>query len=222
LSTCRIPKVTKLSMSRELKAFVHDKLAVRWSPQQISRALRHAYPDDPSLRLSHESIYCAIHSPSSGLLRKPAGSPLRTGRDHRRAHTRQTKARRRFAQPMLSIHERDFEPTDRTVAGNWEGDLIVGKQNRSAIGTFVERKTRTVKLLHRPSPDSQTLRAAVVDRPGKLPPELRTSLTWNSDLEQRSYGNCAQARYLSSGLVPYGPWMKNSVRLVIHYYQPRP
>ncbi len=181
------PKVTKLSVNKELKAFVHDKLAVRWSPQQISRALRHEYPDDPSMRLSHESIYCAIYSPSSGLLRKPAGSPLRTGRDHRRAHTRQTKARQRFAQPMLSIHERDFEPTDRTVAGNWEGDLIVGKQNHSAIGTLVERKTRTVKLLHLPSRDSQTLRAAVVDRLGKLPPELRTSLTWDQGTEMASH-----------------------------------
>ena len=127
-------------MNKELKAFVHDKLAVRWSPQQISRALRHACPDDPSMRLSHEGFYCAIYRPSSGLLRKPAGSPLRTGRDHRRAHTRQTKARQRFAQPMLSIHERDFEPTERTVAGNWEGDLIVGNRTAPRLAPLLNAK----------------------------------------------------------------------------------
>jgi len=87
---------------------------------------------------------------------------------------------------MLSIHERDFEPTDRTVVRNWEGDLIVGKQNRSAIGTLVERKTRTVKLLHLPSRDSRTPRAAVPERLGKLPPELHTSLTWDQGTEMAS------------------------------------
>ena len=87
---------------------------------------------------------------------------------------------------MLSIHERDFEPTDRTVSGNWEGDLIVGKQNRSAIGTLIERKTRTVKLLHLTSRDSQSLHAAVVDHLGKLLPKLRKSLTWDQRTEMAS------------------------------------
>ncbi len=114
------PKTTKLAVNGELYDFVQDKLKCRWSPQQITRALRASYPDNLSMRLSHESIYVAIYRPSSGLLRKPAGSPLRTRRDHRRAHTRATKARRRFAQPMLSIHEREFAPSDRTVPRHWE------------------------------------------------------------------------------------------------------
>jgi len=83
-----------------------------------------AHPDDPARRVATETIYQAIYRPGSGILRKPAPSPLRTGRDHRRGHTRQIRAGRRFAQPMLSVHDRDFEPADRSEAGHWEGDLV--------------------------------------------------------------------------------------------------
>lgn len=108
-----------------------ERLRERWSPQQISRALRLAHPDDPSRRVATETIYQAIYRPGSDIHRKPAPSPLRTGRDHRRGHSREIRARRRFAQPMLSVHERGFDPTDRSEAGHWEGDLIVGPHNRS-------------------------------------------------------------------------------------------
>lgn len=95
------------------------------------------------MRVATESIYLAIYRPGSGILRKPDPSPLRTGRGHRRAHTRLIRAGRRFAQPMLSVHDREFEPTDRSVAGNGEGDLIVGPHNRSTIGTLVKRRPAT-------------------------------------------------------------------------------
>lgn len=136
-----------------LHFFVLDRLRERWSPQQIARALRLAHPDDPGRRVVTETIYEAVYRPGSGIIRKPAPSPLRTGRD-RRGHSRQIRAGRRFAQPMLSVHDRGFEPTDRSVAGHWEGDLIVGPHNRSAIGTLVERQTRYVKLLHLPAHNS--------------------------------------------------------------------
>ncbi len=181
------PKTTKLAGNGELYDFAHAKLTCRWSPQQISRALRVSYPNNVSMRLSHESIYVAIYRPSSGLLRKPVGSPLRTGRDHQRAHTRANKARRRFAQPMLSIRECEFAPSDRTVPGHWEGDLIVGAQKRSVIGTLVERQTRYVKLLHLPSRDSQTLHAALVAGLGQLPLGLRKTLTWDQGTEMANY-----------------------------------
>lgn len=111
----RRPKQHKLAGNTELRSFVVDRLAEKWSPQQVSRALRAAHPDDPAMRLATESIYLALYRPSNGLVSKP--SPLRTGRDHRRAHTRQIRAGRRFAQPMLSVHDRGFEPTDRTTPG---------------------------------------------------------------------------------------------------------
>ena len=116
----RRPKSTKLSGNPSLERYVREKLQVRWSPQQISRALRVDHPDEPSMRLSHESIYLAIDRPGGGLLRKPTASPLRTRRDHRRAHTRAVHSRRRFAQPMLCIHERGFDPQDRSEPGHWE------------------------------------------------------------------------------------------------------
>jgi len=177
------PKSTKLSGNAPLERYVREKLQVRWSPQQISRALRVDHPNEPSMRLSHESIYLAIYRPGGGLLRKPTASPLRTGRDHRRAHTRAVRSRRRFAQPMLSIHERGFDPQDRSQPGHWEGDLIVGPSNRSAIGTLVERKTRYVKLVHLPAHDSLTMHAALVDCLGALPETLRRTLTWDQGTE---------------------------------------
>lgn len=177
----------KLAARPTLDAFVRSKLEQRWSPQQISRALKTAHPNDPTMQLATESIYVAIYGPSSGLLRGPAPSPLRTGRDHRRAHTRQIRAGRRFAQPMLSVHERGFDPADRTVAGHWEGDLIVGPHNRSAIGTLVERQTRYVRLLHLPAHNSSALHAALVRLLNELPPPLRRTLTWDQGTEMAKH-----------------------------------
>ena len=84
---------------------------------------------------------------------------------------------------MLSVHNRGFEPTDRSEAGHWEGDLIVGPHNRSAIGTLVERQTRYVKLLHLPAHNSLELHAALVRTFGQLPPSLRRTLTWDQGTE---------------------------------------
>jgi len=177
----------KLTINPVLHAYVRSKLKEKWSPQQISRALRAAHPDDAAMRVATESIYLAIYRPRSGLSRKPDPSPLRTGRDHRRAHTRIVRARRRFAQPMLSVHDRGFDPTDRTVAGHWEGDLIVGPHNRSAIGTLVERQTRYVKLLHLPAHNSIELHAALVRVLHQLPPPLRRTLTWDQGTEMAKH-----------------------------------
>lgn len=134
----------------QLRTVIAEMLGQRWSPQQISRQLRRRYPDDRSMWLCHESIYKAIYRPGSPLMRPSNLAPqyrslLRTGRDHRRAQQRQDRRRPRFQQPMLTIHDRPFEPTDRTQAGHWEGDLIIGKDQQSAIGTLVERQTRLVR-----------------------------------------------------------------------------
>ncbi len=125
---------------------IAELLAQRWSPQQIARHLRREYSEDRSMWLCHESIYQAVYQPHSRLIRPPQirsphRGPLRTGRTHRRAHQRPGRRRPRFAQPMLSIHQRPFDPADRSQPGHWEGDLIVGKNQRSVIGTLVERQT---------------------------------------------------------------------------------
>jgi transposase, IS30 family len=166
--------------------------------------------------LCHESIYQAIYQPGSPLMRpSPLAphrrSPLRTGRDHRRAHQHAQRRRPRFEQPMLTIRQRPFDPQDRSQAGHWEGDLIIGRDQDLAIGTLVERQTRTVRLLHMPRRDGITLHQALKARMGDLPPALLRSITWDQGTEM--------ARHLTitrtSGARVYfcdshSPWQRGS------------
>lgn len=178
----------RLDTQGDLRDIVTGLLAQRWSPQQISRHLRRLYRDDASMTLCHETIYKAIYQPGSSFLRPSKlapqyRSPLRTGGDHRRAHQPEDRRRPRFQQPMLTIHDRPFPPTDRAVAGHWEGDLIIGKEQRSAIGTLVERQTRLVRLLHLTGRDGDSLHQAMKTRMADLPPGLLRSITWDQGTE---------------------------------------
>jgi IS30 family transposase len=173
----------RIETSSELRQLVAGLLAQRWSPQQISRHLRLRFPSERGMWLCHESIYQAVYQPGSVLLRPSPlaphrNSPLRTGRDHRRAHQRTERRRPRFEQPMLTIHQRPFQPEDRSQPGHWEGDLIIGKDQGSAIGTLVERQTRMVRLLRLPQRDGQALHDALKLRMADLPPALLRSITW--------------------------------------------
>ena len=172
----------------ELRELIAELLMQRWSPQQISGHLRRQFPDEPTMHLCHESIYQAVYQPGSVLLRLSKlapyrRSPLRTGRDHRRAHQRVERRRPRFEQPMLTIHQRPFQPEDRSEVGHWEGDLIIGKEQRSAIGTLVERKTRVVRLLHLTQRDGESLHEALKRRMAGLPAGLLRSITWDQGTE---------------------------------------
>jgi IS30 family transposase len=114
----------RIETNLELRQLIGELLLQRWSPQQISRHLRRRFPDEPGMWLCHESIYQAVYQPGSALLRGSKlaphrRSPLRTGRDHRRAHQRVERRRPRFQQPMLTIHQRPFPPEDRSEAGHW-------------------------------------------------------------------------------------------------------
>lgn len=178
----------RLDTNSDLSAVVSELLAQRWSPQQISRHLRLRFLDDPSMWLCHESIYQAVYQPNSRFLRPSRlaphrRSPLRTGRDHRRAHHRKQRRNGRFQQPMLTIHDRPFPAIDRSEAGHWEGDLIIGDNHLSAIGTLVERQTRMVRLVHLPRADSDSLHAALVARMKDLPAALMRSITWDQGTE---------------------------------------
>ena len=177
------PRPTKLAAQPELLAVVKDLLAQHWSPAQISRSLRRTFADRPDWHLAPETIYQELYRPNSMLLRRPAPSPLRTGRDHRRAHMRFTRRRRRFTEPMLSVHQRPFRPEDRSQPGHWEGDVIVGPQHRSAIGRLVERQSRLVKLIHLARPDSFELRDGLLRELAGLPALLLQSITWDQGSE---------------------------------------
>jgi transposase, IS30 family len=178
----------RVETNGRLGGVIIELLLRRWSPQQISRHLRHRFPDDPSMWLCHESIYQAVYQPNSRFLRpsplaRHRRSPLRTGRDHRRAHQCQQRRRPRFEQPMLTIHDRPFPVGDRSQAGHWEGDLIIGNNHCSAIGTLVERQTRMVRLVHLPRSDADSLHAALVARMQDLPAGLMRSITWDQGTE---------------------------------------
>ena len=178
----------RIETNVELRELIGELLAQRWSPQQISRHLRQRFADEPAMRLCQESIYQAVYQPGSVLVRPSKlaphrRSPLRTGRDHRRAHQRVDRRRPRFEQPMLTIHQRPFQPEDCSEAGHWEGDLIIGKEQRTAIGTLVERKTRVVRLLHLPQRDDDSLHEALKLRMGSLPARLLRSITWDQGTE---------------------------------------
>jgi IS30 family transposase len=206
----------RIETNGELRQMVAELLAQRWSPQQITRHLRLKFPAQSGMWLCHESIYQAVYQPGSGLLRPSRlaphrRSPLRTGRDHRRAHRRTERRRPRFEYPMLTIHQRPFPPQDRSQPGHWEGDLIIGKDQRSAIGTLVERQTRMVRLLHLPQRDGDTLHDALKARMADVPATLLRSITWDQGTEMARHLTIAQ----SLGAPVYfcdsrSPWQRGS------------
>jgi IS30 family transposase len=206
----------RIEANGELRQLVAEFLDQRWSPQQISRHLRLKYPAQPRMWLCHESIYQAVYRPGSGLVRPSRlaphrRSPLRTGRDLRRAQQRTERRRPRFQHPMLTIHQRPFAPEDRSQPGHWEGDLIIGKDQRSAIDTLVERRTRMVRLLHLPQRDGEALHDALKARMANLPAALLRSITWDQGTEMARHLTIAQ----SLGAPVYfcdsrSPWQRGS------------
>jgi transposase, IS30 family len=206
----------RVDTNTELGRVVSELLAHRWSPEQISRHLRKRFGDIPEMRLCHESIYRAIYRPGSWLMR-PAPlaperrSPLRTGREHRRAQQQPGRRRARFEQPMLTVHQRPFTPEDRSEAGHWEGDLIIGKNQGSAIGTLVERRTRLVRLLHLSDRDGDSLHAALQARMSDLPPELLRSITWDQGTEMARHTQVAKTLGVSVYFCDsHSPWQRGS------------
>jgi IS30 family transposase len=146
----RRPKPAKLAADATLRAHVEQRLAKRWSPQQISARLRHDFPHDPRMRVSHETIYTSLFVQARGALRGELTGCLRTGRVRRRPQRRVLFPPQRIRDKVM-ISQRPVEVAERMVAGHWEGDLIVGKANKSFVGTLVERTTRLLVLLHLPN-----------------------------------------------------------------------
>lgn len=145
----RRPKPRKLE-DRRLAAAVQAKLDAHWSPEQISLWLAAEYPDNEGMNASTETIYQAIYIQAKGQLKRDISQQLRSRRTARRPRTAPDVRKPRFREPMVMISERSPEVEDRAVPGHWEGDLITGAANKSAIGTLVERLSRNVILLHLP------------------------------------------------------------------------
>ncbi|PKV99677.1 IS30 family transposase [Amycolatopsis echigonensis] len=207
------PKVAKLAADAELRDAVRAGLARKWSPRQISARLVLDFPDRPEMRVSHETIYQSLYVQGRGALRRELAAALRTGRALRMPR-RQAQARRARSggriRDMANISQRPAEAADRAVPGHWEGDLILGKNNTSAIGTLVERQTRFVMLLHLPhGRDAATVAAAMTEAIQTLPPLLVRSLTWDQGTEMAHHKKIA----LDTGLQiyfcdPHSPWQR--------------
>jgi IS30 family transposase len=208
---CR-PKPCKLAMNGRLRALVEEKLAEDWSPQQIAGWLVAEFPDDPELRVSHETIYLTLFVQSRGALRRDLAAHLRTGRAMRRARRSSVHGHGRGQiVDAVTISERPAETEDRAVPGHWEGDLLIGTRN-TQIATLVERQTRFVMLVA--LPEGKTTRA-VVDALARhiqtLPEQLRRSLTWDRGLEMADHKRFT----IDTGVQVYfcdpkSPWQRGS------------
>ncbi len=202
--------------------------AKAWSPEQISNRLRVDFPDDETMRISHEAIYQALYIQGRGALKRELVACLRTGRALRVPRARTNQRGKKFVAPEIMISERPAEADDRAVPGHWEGDLILGLGS-SAIGTLVERTTRFTMLLHLPrmgghgdrprvkngpalaGHGAEAVRDAITTQFVTLPEQLRRSLTWDQGAEMAEH---AQLR-IDTGLAvyfcdPQSPWQRGT------------
>jgi transposase, IS30 family len=207
----RRPKQAKLATCLRLRREVQDRLERNHSPEQIARRLVDEFPDDAEMRVSHETIYQSIYVQGRGGLKRELARHLRTGRALRKPHRKQAERRGRIP-GMVNISERPPEVQDRAVPGHWEGDLIVGKDSASAIGTLVERTTRFTMLLHLPADHGAVaVQEAIVAKMGQLPDLLRQSLTWDQGAEMANHVQiAAQADLEIYFCDPRSPWQRGS------------
>jgi len=207
----RRPKPAKLDFP-ELALQVEGRLLRNWSPEQIRDDLVRSFPNRPEMHVSHETIYQSLFVQGRGHLRADLHQHLRTGRAIRRHRGEARRASWSKIRDMVLISERPAEVEDRAVPGHWEGDLIVGTNARSAIGTLVERTTRYVMLLHLPNGHSaDAVRDAMIPTIKTLPEHLRRSLTWDQGTELARHKDITLATDLAIYFCdPHKPWQRGS------------
>jgi IS30 family transposase len=206
------PKASKLAEEGMLREYVKEKLLTRWSPEQISKLLVKNFPDDGHMRVSHETIYQALFFQARGGLKREVKEALRTGRTRRKPRKNPEERTSRFRDPMINISERPPEVEDRAVPGHWEGDLITGAYNQSAIATLVERTTRYVMLVHLPvDHTAESVRDGLIKTMGTLPAHLRGSLTWDQGAEMAKHRAFSIATDMDVYFCdPASPWQRGS------------
>ncbi len=205
------PKQAKLATNLLLRELVEAKLKEQLSPEQISAQLRREFPSGTEMWVSHEAIYQSIYVQGRGALRRELAVCLRTGRALRRPHRKGNERRGRIP-GMVNISERPAEVEDRAVPGHWEGDLILGQNGKSAIGTLVERSTRFLMLLHLPHGQSALeVQEAMLAATQRLPQALWKSLTWDQGSEMTRHAEISFATGLEIYFCdPAKPWQRGS------------
>ena len=205
------PKSRKLEDNPALLDEVVARLEQRNSPEQIAGRLRQDFPDDPEMWVSHETIYQALYVQPRGELARLVKTALRTGRTQRKPQGRKPAGQGKL-KDMINISERPAEADDRAIPGHWEGDLIIGAGQQSAIGTLVERTTGFVMLLHLPEDrTAATLAAAISAKIPEIPEILRRSLTWDQGSEMALHTKITEATGLPIYFCdPHSPWQRGT------------
>jgi len=206
------PKTRKLAACDRLRDVVQEMLEQKMSPEQISGRLPLLFPDDDRMRVCHEVIYRSLYVQGKGALQRELTACLRTGRALRRPRRRLDQRSSRRIKDMVMISERPPEVEDRAVAGHWEGDLIIGEDGKSAIGTLVERTTRFTILLHLPAQHTaEAVAAAVTEQITTLPAQLRRSLTWDQGIELARHAQITVQTGLDVYFCdPHSPWQRGT------------
>ncbi|MGA5492739.1 IS30 family transposase [Streptomyces pseudogriseolus] len=201
------PKEEKIRASEPLRTLVREKLTEKWSPQQIARYLAREHTHDATMRACPETIYRALFA---GLLGR-RDAKLRTGRTRRKQQRRGVPTLNKIKN-MTLIHDRPIEVNDRTTPGHWEGDLIIGRGQSSAIGTLVERRTRYVHLIHLPHGwKAPQVRNALITQTAHIPTQLRRTLTWDQGRELTLHEDIeALTGFQIYFCDPHSPWQRGT------------
>lgn len=207
----RIPrKKRKLDTNERLRQFVFEHLNRRWTPEQIAKRLRKLYPMDKSMQISHESIYSYLYLWPRGELRKIVLKCLRRAHKYRRVYGK-GRPRNEAIQDFISIEERPKEVADRIIPGHWEGDLLMGHNNASALGVLVERTTRMIFLVRLENKDAQTVRIAFARKFKHLPPGLKRSLTYDNGQEMAQHKLFTKNTRIQVYFAhPHSPWERGT------------
>src|ERR1700680_647510 len=204
-------KACLLAIHVKLQKIVAGKLILDWSPEQISGWLKRRYPEDETMRVSHETIYRSLFIQARGVLKKELIQHLRSKRRIRRSRQSRVSGHRSGQiVDAISIRERPAEIEDRAIPGHWEGDLLGGTKN-SHIATLVERHSRFTALVKVRSKDTATVVAALSRQVRKLPASLRRSLTWDRGLEMAKHKSFTVATNVKVYFCdPQSPWQRGT------------
>lgn len=204
------PRAGKLSTNPRLREWVQAKLSLQYSPEQISLRLRREFPNEPEMRVSHETIYQDLYVEGRGQLRRELVTALRTGRTLRKSQGRLTTGAR--IRDMVMIAERPAEVDDRVIPGHWEGDLIIGQSTGSAIGTLVERTTGFVSLLHLPERHGAVeVRDQMITAIRRMPSALQKTVTWDQGIEMARHKEITIATGVDIYFCdPHSPWQRGT------------
>jgi len=193
-----------------LKEYIHEKLRREWSPEEIARRIRKEYPQDTTMRISHETIYQHLYCLPRGELKHELMKGLRHERKMRQPRI-YAHYRRQRIQDIISISERPKEVEGRRVPGHWEGDLIVGKEHKSAMGTLVERTTRLTLLVPLKAKDAFAVRTAFARSFAQIPKKFKKTLTYDRGMEMAEHKLFTKETKISVFFAdPYSPWQRGT------------